>query len=237
MNFSKYKAMSFDCYGTLIDWETGILTQLQAWAKQQKLQVSNTKLIELFGQHERAVQAETPAEIYPKILMKVHQRIARSLQCQSTENEAIAFGHSVGDWPVFPDTVEALKKLSRHYQLFILSNVDRNTFQKTNEKLGIVFDGVVTAQDVGSYKPDPKNFIAIKQCVADAGIAAEALLHVGESIYHDVIPGTDANLDTAWIDRQLDNPNATRASGAIDTKIKPTITLGSMEHLANIAIS
>ena len=204
--FSKYKAMSFDCYGTLIDWETGILTQLLPWVKLKNLKVADAKLIELFGTHEREVQVENPTLLYPDILVEVHHRIAKSLNVKSTNEDAQAFGNSVGEWTVFPDTVEALKMLSKSFKLFIISNVDRASFERSNEKLEIIFDGIVTAQDVGSYKPDFKNFEAIKECVAKTGITSEALLHVGESIYHDVIPGTKAGLDTVWIDRQSDNP-------------------------------
>jgi len=234
-SFSKYQAISFDCYGTLIDWETGILSQLRLWANQQNLRVTDAKLIELFGTHEREVETEIPEMLYPDILAKVHHRIAESLKAESTEKEAKAFANSVGDWPVFPDTVEALKTLSRSYKLFILSNVDRASFKRSNEKLGIVFDGIVTAQDVGSYKPDIRNFTAIKKCVAEAGVASEAFLHVGESIYHDIIPGTRAGLDTAWIDRQFDNPKAVRASGVLDPVVKPTFIFRSMAHLAKTA--
>lgn len=230
--FAKYEAMSFDCYGTLIDWEKGILTQLQAWVQLQNLKVTDAKLIELFGIHERQVQADNPTLLYPDILVEVHHRIAKSLNVTSTKEAAQSFGNSVGDWLVFPDTVEALKLLSKSFKLFIISNVDRASFKKSNQKLGILFDGIVTAQDVGSYKPDFRNFEALKDCVAKKGIPSETLLHVGESIYHDVIPGTKAGLDTVWIDRQSDNPLAPRASGNPSPEAKPTMIFQSMEHLA-----
>ena len=224
--------MSFDCYGTLIDWETGILQQLQDWTNHL---FPDKKLIQLFGEHERNVEEEFPMVSYPDILTEVHHRIARSLDIPGSEETALKFGQSVGEWPAFPDSSAALKILSREYKLIILSNVDRKSFSGSNQKLGVEFDAIITAEDVGSYKPDPKNFEALINRVAEFDIDPESLLHVGESIYHDVIPATEAGLDTAWIDRRHDDPNAIRASGALDQNVKPTYTFSSMDQLALIA--
>lgn len=235
MNFDTTKAMSFDCYGTLVDWEAGILAVLRPWADEVAPGTDDTTLIRLFGQHERDVQAETPGALYPVVLAEVQRRIAASLGVACSEEQAARFGASVPDWPVFPDTVDALAALEKKYRLYILSNVDRGSFAHSLRKLGASFAGIVTAEDVGSYKPDSRNFDAILACVGKDGVAPDELLHVGESLFHDVIPGTRAGLRTAWIDRQIENPDRPRASGTPNAEVAPTVTYGSMAAFAQAA--
>jgi 2-haloalkanoic acid dehalogenase type II len=232
MKLDQYQALSFDCYGTLIDWETGILNALRQWTKSTDIKASDEELIRLFGLHETQVQSETPSLPYPQILTETHRRIAASLGFDSTKDASITFGKSVGDWPVFDDTVAALQKLATRYKLIILSNVDRESFAISEKKLGVKFDRIITAEDVGSYKPDLRNFKHLVAIVQEMGIAKDELLHVGESINHDVVPAAKMKIDSAWIDRQMHNPEAIRASGAIPEDIKPTMVFENMAAFA-----
>jgi 2-haloalkanoic acid dehalogenase type II len=116
--------------------------------------------------------------------------------------EAAAFGGSVGDWPAFPDTADALRRLATRFSMLVLSNVDRASFARSNRQMGVTFDRVVTAEDVGSYKPAPANFVALLAAVDDLGLRPDQLLHVAESLYHDHAPAHDAGLQSVWIHRR-----------------------------------
>ena len=118
--------------------------------------------------------------------------------------EDAAFGRSIADWPAFPDTVEALRYLEQHFRLVILSNVDRSSFAATNDRLGVAFDAIYTAQDIGSYKPDRRNFLYLVDRVTEQGIPKERMLHVAQSLFHDHVPAQALGIASAWIDRQHD---------------------------------
>ena len=152
-DFDRFEAMSFDCYGTLIDWETGISAELVPWAERRGVAASRAELVARFAATETGVQQEEPGALYPDVLAEVLRRIGRQLDVPVYDEEATAFGASVGAWPAFDDSVEALTRLKSRYRLAILSNVDRASFAKSAARLGVDFDLVVTAQDVGAYKP------------------------------------------------------------------------------------
>jgi 2-haloacid dehalogenase len=198
---SDFRALSFDCYGTLIDWETGL------WEAAQPLVagigVTRREVLTEFARLEAEVEAGDPRLRYPEVLARVHHRMAESLGGVTTEEMDRAFGASVGAWPAFPDTPAALGFLKTRYRLVILSNVDRASFAESNWRLGVEFDAVYTAEDIGSYKPDPANFdYLIAHVQSDLGIEAHELLHTAQSLYHDHLPARAAGLATAWIDRQ-----------------------------------
>jgi 2-haloacid dehalogenase len=132
----------------------------------------------------------------------VHGRLARSWGVAEPSGEAVRFGASIGDWPAFPDTVDALRVLKQHYRLVILSNVDRHSFRQSNARLGVEFDAIHTAQDIGSYKPDPRNFAYLIEHVAVNGVRRGQILHVAQSLFHDHAPANAAGLASAWIDRR-----------------------------------
>ena len=203
MRLTDFKALTFDCYGTLIDWERGLLAELKPWASRHRLDVSDDALLAAFGEIETRCEAETPAKIYPEILAEVLRRLAKDWSVTLGPGEAEAFGASVGNWPAFPDSAEALKYLKQHYKLVILSNVDRASFAKSNEKLGVVFDRVVTAQDVGSYTPSLRNF---EHVLADIdrhlGVKRGEVLHTAQSLFHDIVPAKSLGLATAWVNRR-----------------------------------
>jgi 2-haloalkanoic acid dehalogenase type II len=198
-----YEALSFDCYGTLIDWETGIWESLQPLLGADGSGPSRTDVLAHFGRIESDQEGATPSMRYSDLLAVVHRRLADGLGLESTHELDAAFGASVPAWPAFIDSAEALSLLSKRYRLVILSNVDRDGFAASNEKLGVTFDAVYTAEDIGSYKPDPANFdYLLEHVTEDLGIQPSSLLHVAQSLYHDHAPAKAAGLDTAWIDRQ-----------------------------------
>jgi 2-haloacid dehalogenase len=140
--------------------------------------------------------------IYSELLAEVHRRLAREWNVTDDEKDAIAFGKSVPDWPAFPDTVASLQYLQKHYKLVILSNVDRDSFAGSNRRLGVTFDLICTAQDIGSYKPDPRNFAYLIEKVAALGVPKGQILHTAQSLFHDHVPAQAAGLRSAWIDRR-----------------------------------
>ena len=202
MKLSDFSVLSFDCYGTLIDWETGLFDALAPLARRAGVSLDRDGVLEAFAKRESAQQAHTPGMPYSALLAEVHGQLARDWGVEGDQEEDRRFGVSVGDWPAFPDTVEALRYLKQHFRLIILSNVDRESFAKTNQRLGVQFDAIYTAQDIGSYKPDPRNFAYLLERVTGQGIGTDKLLHVAQSLFHDHVPANTAGLASAWIDRR-----------------------------------
>ena len=156
-----------------------------------------------FGEEETAREAETPDLLYPRLLEQVHGALARRFGLESSVELDAAFGASIPQWPSFPDTADALRALKAHYKLVILSNVNRDGFAASNRKLGVAFDAVYTAEDVGSYKPDSANFeYMIEHLKTDLGVGPGDVLHTAQSLYHDHVPVAALTLASAWIDRQ-----------------------------------
>ena len=203
-SFDPYRALSFDCYGTLIDWETGIAAELVPWAERHGVAAGREELLAAFGSIETGVEQEHPTMRYPEVLGTVLDRIAARFGTSAPAAERESFGASVARWPAFSDSAEALARLHEQCQLVILSNIDRASFAASQTLLGIDFDLVITAEDVGSYKPDPANFTALLRGVEDLGIRSGELLHVAESLYHDHEPARAIGLDSVWIHRRHD---------------------------------
>ena len=203
MKLTEFKVLTFDCYGTLIDWETGLFSALQPLVTQAHGIQSRDQALEIFAQHEFAQQNETPSMPYSQLLSVVYKRLATAWNVSVSNEEANIFGASVPDWPAFPDSVAALAYLKQYYTLVILSNVDRISFRASNERLQVVFDAVYTAQDVGSYKPNPRNFAyMLERLKNDFGVEKRAVLHVAQSLMHDHVPANQYGLASAWIDRR-----------------------------------
>jgi 2-haloalkanoic acid dehalogenase type II len=202
MKVSDFKVLTFDCYGTLIDWESGILTALRPLVRRAGLTLDGEAILAQFAAQESEQQAATPDMPYAALLSVVHARLARVWGVAGDAAENARFGASVGDWPAFPDSVEALRSLARRYRLVILSNVDRSGFAASNPQLGVTFDAIYTAQDVGSYKPDPRNFTYMLDRLAEDGFQKSDILHVAQSLYHDHAPANAIGLASAWIDRR-----------------------------------
>ena len=208
MRLSNFRVLTFDCYGTLIDWESGIYAALQPLLQKATQNTGQTMsrdaVLETFAQHESAQEAETPAMVYSDLLATVHARLARAWDVTVDAADHARFGASVPQWPAFPDSTDALTYLKQHYQLVILSNVDRESFKGSNRRLGVAFDAVYTAQDVGSYKPDLKNFDYMLTHLAQRGVAKTDILHTAQSLFHDHAPARRIGLTSAWIDRRGD---------------------------------
>jgi 2-haloacid dehalogenase len=200
MKLSDFKALSFDCYGTLIDWESGIAEALRQL--RERAGVSVEALLDAYGPIEHAIEEEQPGLVYTELLEQVHSRLSRHLGIEPVAEQAAAFGASVGDWPAFPDSVEALRYLKQHFKLIILSNVDRLSFAGSNRRLGVEFDHIITAQDIGSYKPDLRNFQYLLASLYADGIGKGDLLHVAQSLFHDHVPANRMGIASAWIDRR-----------------------------------
>ncbi len=204
----QFRTLSFDCYGTLIDWESGIWSQLQPWLTtvaprhQAVSQYDRESILAQFGALESAVEDKSPDALYPQILTEVHHQLADRLEIERDSDAAQKFAASVGEWPPFTDTAKALKRLSRRYRLVILSNIDRNSFSHSALQIGVEFDAVHTAQDIGSYKPDHRNFEYLLRRETELGIFPEQILHVAQSLYHDHVPAQASGLATCWIDRR-----------------------------------
>ena len=204
MRLSDFNALTFDCYGTLIDWETGIVTAVRQWLSGIGQDRSDDVILETFANCESTQQRQTPGMLYPELLARTLHRMAAAWDLNASVEEAAAFGNSVKDWPAFPDAAESLVRLKKHYRLVILSNVDRESFRHSQAKLGDVFDAVYTAEEVGSYKPNPRNFIHMLEKEAAAGIPAAKILHTAQSLFHDHVQAKRQGLASAWIDRRLD---------------------------------
>ncbi|MDE2924014.1 MAG: haloacid dehalogenase [Acidobacteriota bacterium] len=199
-----YRVLTFDCYGTLIDWETGIWDALQPLIMGNlDAKVTRDDALLAFGQCESLQEQETPDLLYSDLLARVHGRIADRLRMRSNPELDEAFGASVPDWPAFGDTADALRVLKRHFRLVILSNVHRDGIAGSNRKLGVEFDAIHTAEEIGSYKPADRNFeYLLDHLKSDFGLDRSDVLHTAQSLHHDHVPAKRFGLANAWIDRQ-----------------------------------
>ena len=194
-NPNDYDVLTFDCYGTLIDWGSGMVGFLQPLLLAHDAHVVDDFLLEFFADKEPAAQAD--GRRYRDVLADVLMQLGERLAFTPSEEALAGFADSVGDWPVFADTVASLKRLAERFDLVVVSNVDNDLFARSAERLEVPFRLVVTAEDVGAYKPDPRMFDAAREALGDARI-----LHVAQSLYHDIAPATAQGLDTAWIRRE-----------------------------------
>lgn len=199
---SDFEALSFDCYGTLIDWETGLLAALRPLGERSR--APDDELLEAYGVIELETERENPSLVYSQLLEKVHAHLCDRLGVERDDVEAAKLGASIGDWPAFPDSVEALRYLKQHFKLVILSNVDRMSFAGSNRRLGVEFDHIFTAEDIGSYKPDLRNFEYLVTKLDGFGVPKDKLLHTAQSLFHDHVPANQMGIASAWIDRRHD---------------------------------
>ncbi len=207
---SDYKVLTFDCYGTLIDWESGIIEALTPLTRRLDRTPGRDAILEAHGRHEFSQQNWTPARPYSALLATVYKRLAEEWGASVSAAEAEAYGASIGDWPAFPDSAEALAELRRSARLVILSNVDNRSFEGSRARLGVEFDAIYTAEDIGSYKPSDRNFAYMIKSLGARGIAPGEILHVAESLFHDHAPANRHGLATCWIHRR----HAQQGSGA-----------------------
>jgi len=228
MDFGRYKALTFDCYGTLIDWDTGISELVQPWLRELNSQVPPDLVVSTFALMQARHQQTRPALLYPEVLRRSWRDIEEQFGWDENPAHANAFAQSIPHWPPFPDTLESLRYLGRHYKLVILSNVDNTSLAGTLRALDVPFLFTVTAEDVGSYKPGQPHFDTALRRLADHGIAKSEILHVAQSKHHDIAPGGRLGLATVWVNRRHDK-RGTGATLAADAE--PTLTVNSLAEL------
>lgn len=234
MDLSQAQALTFDCYGTLIDWEAGILAKLRPWVLQNGLLIEDARLLEEFGKAESRIERDNPSMPYTDILRHVHYALARQFGLAEDMDEASHFAGSVGDWPPFPDTIDALKDLQRRFKLVIVSNTDLQSFARTRERLGITFDAVITAEEVGAYKPDIRMFDAAFRSINDMGIPRGRIVHIAQSLYHDHVPAKALGLTTVWVDRYR-GQRGTGATRLPEGNVQPDYTVTTLRELCQLA--
>jgi 2-haloacid dehalogenase len=230
--FADFEALSFDCYGTLIDWEAGIAAVLVPWARRCGLDRDAEQLLEAYAAAEAKAELEHPGELYRDILARSFRSLGDQVGAPVTDEDAAALASSVPDWPAFEDSHDALSVLGERFKLIILSNVDRVSFAGSRARLGVEFTSVLTAEEIGSYKPSPRNFDALGVEIQRLGIDRGRLLHVAQSLFHDHAPAKRAGLRTVWINRRHDR-SGWGATPAPPVEVTPDWEFPSMAAFAS----
>lgn len=213
MDFSRFSTISFDCYGTLIDWESGILPTLRTVLANHGQTLPDAAILELYGEFEAEAESG-PYRSYRDVLQSVVRAFADRLNFAASSAEIHSLHESVTAWRPFPDTVSALRELRKRYRLAIISNIDDDLFAETQKHLEVKFDGVITAEQAKSYKPSINNFQMALRALA---ISPEQLLHAGQSVYHDVVPARSLGISTVWVNRKSARPGI----GAVRDSVVP----------------
>jgi 2-haloacid dehalogenase len=230
MDFSRFSTISFDCYGTLINWEAGILPALHTVLSRHQLNLEDSALLELYGESEAEAESG-PYQKYRDVLQSVVRAFGQRLGFQPSSDDMRTLSESVPVWPPFPDTVAALQNLKSRFKLAIISNIDDDLFAKTQKLLGVEFDAVITAEQARSYKPSLRNFQLALQRL---GIHPAHLLHIGQSIYHDVLPAQSLGIATVWVNRKSARPGV----GAVrPAEGKPDLEVPDLAILVTKALS
>ncbi len=229
LDLGRFDALTFDCYGTLVDWERGILDALTPlFASRGVASPGDDALLERFGRAESDVQTG-PFLSYREVLRRVARRLGEEAGFRVSEEEASAFAASVGAWPPFPDTVGALRALATRFRLAVVSNVDDDLFAGTAARLGVAFETVVTAQQVRSYKPAPAHFHEVLRRLA---LPRDRVLHVAQSLHHDLAPARALGFACVWVNRRAGRPG----SGAtVPARATPDLEVGNLATLARLA--
>jgi 2-haloacid dehalogenase len=197
-----FDALTFDCYGTLIDWESGMVEALKGLTDRAARPLGRDEILEAHARHESGQQLYTPAKRYRDLLPIVYKRLAEEWGVHASHEDCIAYGRSVGNWPAFEDSAGALQYLKKYFKLVILSNVDNESFQASNARLKVQFDAVYTAEDIGSYKPASRNFDYMIEKLGRLGVRKDKILHTAESMFHDHRPANAFGLVSCWIYRR-----------------------------------
>jgi 2-haloacid dehalogenase len=227
---TQFKVLTFDCYGTLIDWESGMIEALKPLTSKARRPLERDEILEAHARHESSQQLQTPAKLYRDLLAIVYRRLAEEWGVKTSWSDCAAYGRSIRNWPAFADTAAALQYLKRHYKLAILSNVDNESFSFSNEKLGVDFDAVYTAEDCGAYKPVPGNFDYMLSKLETLGIEKSEILHTAESLFHDHGPANEIGLASCWIHRR----HGQKGSGATMALAQPPRYDFRFESLADM---
>jgi 2-haloacid dehalogenase len=227
LDFDTFKVLTFDCYGTLIDWETGIWQTLQPILAHHQIALTSEQALELYGELE--AQAESgPYQDYKTILQTVLKGFGSKLGFVPLQAELERFSNSVKEWPAFPDSAPALQALKKKYKLAIISNVDDDLFEFSAQRLQTPFDWVITAQQVKSYKPSLNNFHFAFEKI---GLPTEAILHVAQSLFHDIVPAKTLGLSTVWVNRRYNKPGFGATPPA---QAQPDVEVPDLQSLATM---
>lgn len=227
LNLDRYKVLTFDCYGTLIDWESGILSALKPLLAAHQIEMADESLLELYAEVEAELEKGEYLK-YRQVLETAVQRLGERLGFTPSPSEKSSLPDSVQHWPPFPDTIEALRQLKQKYQLVILSNIDQDLFAGSAKHLQVPFDAIITAEQVKSYKPALNHFTTMLQ---QLDLSADQVLHVAQSIYHDIVPARSLGLSTVWVNRRHDRPGfgaTPAASAAAEVTVPDLKTLAEM---------
>jgi 2-haloacid dehalogenase len=226
LDLARFQWISFDCYGTLVDWESGILNYLRPLLQEKNRNVSDAEILSLYSEIEPREQTGQYRP-YREVLASVVRGFARELKFDITASQATGLAESIRDWQPFADATSGLKRLQARYKLAILSNIDDDLFAHSAVKLQLSFDCVVTAQQLGSYKPSLDNFKALLQRL---GIGRAGLLHAAESLYHDVSPAGSLGIATVWVNRRQGKPAAATKTAVA----QPDLEVSTIAELAQL---
>jgi 2-haloacid dehalogenase len=227
-DFARFEWLSFDCYGTLIDWETGLLGYLRPLLESKGHALSDAQILNLYSEFEPCAQSG-PYRCYREVLAEVVRDFACRLRFSVSAADADGLAESIRGWQPFADTVPALRRLRTRCKLAVLSNIDDDLFAYTAPKLAVDFDAVVTAQQVHSYKPSFNNFEALLRRFK---IPRERLLHVAESLYHDVVPAHALEIATVWVNRR----QGKEAAATKLVEAHPDLEVPNIGRLAELAV-
>jgi 2-haloacid dehalogenase len=227
LDFSRFSVLTFDCYGTMIDWESGIFSALRPLLAAHSARIDDEALLALYAEFE--LEAEKDYQTYREVLQSVVRGFGQRLGFVPSDAEVRSLPDSLANWQPFPDTVDALRRLKKRYRLAVISNIDDDLFAQTAPKLGVPFDAVMTAQRSRCYKPCKKIFEMAQEKL---GIRKDEWLHVGQSIYHDVIPAQSLGISTVWVKRPSPRPGAGATKAMSGT---PDLEVTSLAELADKA--
>ena len=227
LDFNRFQWLSFDCYGTLVDWETGISTAVAEALASHGISKSKAEILRLFADAEPRAQSSPDYLEYRRVLREVMSLIGGGLGLQFTDSELGCLADTLPHWPVFPDAVDALNAMQKRYRLAIISNVDDDLFARTADAMGINFDAVVTSQQARSYKPNLRNFDLARERMA---VAKDGWLHIAESRHHDIGPANRLGIASVWVSR------ADRGGGTRHTDAVPDLTVPDLATLARMMV-
>ena len=227
LDLSRFRVITFDCYGTLINWEPGILGALGPVLAAHGAQLDDAEILRVYGE----LEAEAEAGLYRpyrEVLREVVRGFGARFGFHASAVEQDALPDSVHSWEPFPDTIAALKRLQSKLRLGIISNIDDDLFAATARKLQTNFDVVITAGQARAYKPSTKIF---EMAEKKLGVKRSEWLHAGQSIYHDVVPANSLGIATVWVNRPSARPNI----GAVrHATAQPDLEVHSLAEIAEM---
>ncbi|HET8951154.1 MAG TPA: haloacid dehalogenase type II [Solirubrobacteraceae bacterium] len=223
LDYGAFDVLTFDCYGTLIDWETGLAERLDDLVGGER-----EDMLARYARHEAEAEAG-PYLTYREVVAAGLRGVAAELGAEPSEERVAAFAGSVGDWPPFPDSAGALARLKERFKLGVITNCDDDLFARSNQRLGVEFDWVITAQQVRAYKPSERGFEVAFERI---GLPRERILHVAQSLFHDHRTAKRLGLSTVWIDRR----HGRAGSGAtLPAEATPDATFPDMASFTAVA--